>query len=161
VSGAELRRLWHSLPPPAAERIAGDHRAELIGPGPWVAFARRGLGLVGLPGWYGKRFSPGAGYGTGAASPGINLLGPAPATAAETLPMSLSVGPSRAYGMAAAIVTYPPGSPWPWRRVRDEFRVADERRLLGMTFVDLPGASRRGTPFWLVRTDDAPTSTVL
>lgn len=48
-------------------------------------------------------------------------------------------------------MTYAADAPWPWRWVRDELRAEpDGRRIVAMTFVDLPGLRRLGgTPFLL------------
>ncbi|WP_206509285.1 hypothetical protein C5142_20005 [Rhodococcus sp. BGS-1C] len=147
----KLGRAWGTLATPQLTDLVGDFEASYVGR-PLRAVAPRGLALVGLPRWYGKRF---------AASPnrpgtldGQNLLRPTRgAGLTETLPMSAAIGSSLADGRPALLVTYPADGPRPWRWVRDEFRPwHPDGVLLGMTFVDVPGLRRApGTPFVLTR----------
>lgn len=141
VSQTRLRRAWTSLRPPVLHDLAGDHEALFPGPPGFPVVARRGLGLVGLPRWYGKRFAA-----DGATA--VNLVQPA-GRLEETLPMTVRLAPSLLDGLEAAVLEYPPSSRLPWRHVRDELRVAGPGLLAGMTVVDLPGLRRVGTPFLL------------
>ncbi|MFN8192054.1 MAG: GMC oxidoreductase [Nocardioidaceae bacterium] len=144
---ASLRRRWPELSPPSLEAIlhevTGDLEASFVAPLTHVAGP--GLALLGLPRWFGKRFrtSPSGGVGMNLIRRGDGL--------AETLPMSLAEGTSLADGRPALVVTYAADAPWPWRWVRDELRAEpDGRRIVAMTFVDLPGLRRLGgTPFLL------------
>ncbi|MBM9459023.1 hypothetical protein JK386_03845 [Nocardioides sp. zg-536] len=148
-----LRRAWSGLVPPAPEEVVGDLRASFVAPLRTVA--PRGLGLIGLPRWYGKRFRR-----EGASVTGVNLLrspghstGGSTGELVETLPMQVQLGVSLADDLPALVVTYPKESPRPWPWVRDELRVLPDGTILGMTFVDLPGLRRTGgTPFLLTRT---------
>ena len=54
---AELRRRWGTLPAPQLGDLTGVFEASYVG-APLRAIAPRGLGLVGLPRWFGKRFEP-------------------------------------------------------------------------------------------------------
>jgi len=144
-----LRASWSTLAAPELTDFEGDLQASFIGP--LRPVAPRGLGLVGLPRWYGKRFAP---LRPGAnALDGVNLLRTRDGRGLEeTLPMKATIGPSLADGRLALVVAYPPDARLPWRWVRDEFRVWSPGTYLGMTFVDLPGARRAGgTPFMLTR----------
>jgi cholesterol oxidase len=138
-----VRRAWPALRPPAAEQLDGDHEALFPGPPGFPALARRGLGLIGLPRWYGKRFSGG---GAGA----VNLVATGPGgTLEEVLPMTVRRAPSLLDGLDALVLAYPPDARLPWRHVRDELRVAGPGLLAGMTVVDLPGLRGTGAPFLL------------
>jgi cholesterol oxidase len=145
---ASLRRTWSALEPPPVDAVlhatAGDLEASFAAP--LTRVAGPGLGVLGLPGWVGKRFrcSPDGGVA------GMNLVR-RPGGLAETLPMSLTEGASLADGRPALVVSYAPDAPWPWRWVRDELRAApDGTALVAMTFVDLPVLRRLGgTPFLL------------
>ncbi|MRJ75429.1 hypothetical protein GEV29_02670 [Aeromicrobium sp. SMF47] len=147
-----LRRAWGSLPDPRLADLSGTFEASYVG-APLRTVAPRGLALVGLPRWFGKRFRPTD--ADAAHLTGVNLLRGADGTGlSETLPMTATVGPSLADGRPALLVTYPGDAPRPWRWVRDEFRPWDDDTLLGMTFVDVPGLRRApGTPFVLTRRD--------
>ncbi|MCL3817327.1 hypothetical protein [Aeromicrobium wangtongii] len=151
---AELRRRWATLPAPRLDDLTGVFEASYVG-APLRAVAPRGLGLIGLPRWFGKRFEPSPGD-PGTLS-GINLLRTDAATLRPTLPMSARIAPSLADGDPALVVSYPADAPRPWRWVRDEFRPWDDTTLLGMTFVEVPGLRRLpGTPFVLQRADEQP-----
>ncbi|GAA2732925.1 hypothetical protein [Actinocorallia aurantiaca] len=144
-----LRAAWSTLAAPALTDFEGDFQASFVG-APLRAIAPRGLALVGLPRWYGKRFTPPQ---PGAdAVQGVNLLNARDGGLEETLPMTATIGASLSDGRPALIVAYSVDSRLPWRWVRDEFRVWDPGTFLGMTFVDLPPARRAGgTPFMLTR----------
>lgn len=146
-----LRRAWSSLTPVLAVDLVGDHEAEFVVPLRTVApFS---LGLIGLPGWYGKRF----GLESDGVVAGVNLLRPESGSSAvtqlrETMPMTVRDGVSKIDGRRAVIVDYAPGTraPWPW--VRDELRSLDDGTLVGMTVLDVRGLSWiGGMPFLLRR----------
>ncbi|MFC5177871.1 FAD-dependent oxidoreductase [Nocardioides taihuensis] len=142
-----LRRQWSDLRPPETDAVlhdsAGDLEASFVAP--LARIAPAGLGLLGLPRWYGKRF-----WHTAAGDiEGANLVR-RDGHLVETLPMRLAQAPSLADGRPALVISYAHDSPWPWRLVRDEIRAAPEGPgLVAMTFVDLPGMRRVGTPFLL------------
>lgn len=142
---ASLRRQWVALAAPRLEDLAGsDFEAAFVSPLRYVG--PPGLTLLGLPRWFGKRFR-----GTGTRLTGVNLLlGDGGVT--ERLPMWVEIGPSLADDEPAALVHYAVDAPRPWRWVRDELRVLDDRHLVGMTYVDLPGLRRLSrVPFLLAR----------
>lgn len=143
----ELRRAWPSLEAPAPADVVGTFEASFARPLTHVA--PRGLGLVGLPRWYGKRFVPAG----DASLSGINLQHRRSGDGLdELLPMAARVQPSRADGRPALVVTYADDAPRPWRWVRDELRPWTDDRFIGLTFVDAPGVRRLpGTPFVLTR----------
>lgn len=146
-----LRRTWSTLAPLKAADLVGDHEAEFVAP--LRAVAPFGLGLIGLPRWYGKRFVTAADGST----TGVNLLhggggGSGAASLQETMPMSVRDGVSRIDGRPAVIIDYAPGTraPWPW--IRDELRSLEDGTIVGMTIVDVRGLSWiGGTPFLLRR----------
>lgn len=139
-----LRHAWSDLRPLAPDEVLGDHRASFVAPlrhvAPW------GLGLVGLPRWFGKRFRH-----EGATVVGVNLVRQGD-DLVETLPMSVGLGVSWADGLPTLVVAYPSSArrPWPW--VRDELRAAPDGGVVGMTYVDRPVLRRLGgTPFLLTQ----------
>ncbi len=69
VSLLAIKRLWKALPAPDGEALVGTHRASFVGPAPMRALAPHALRLLGLPGWYGKRFER-----VGGRLVGMNLL---------------------------------------------------------------------------------------
>ena len=133
-----LRTAWSSLPEPELDARAGVFDGELVGPPPVPLVLSAGLALCGMPGWHGKRFET--------PSRGVNrLLG------GSGFEMHAAIGPSYADGRAAIVATYGAGERVPFRWVRDEFRAWDEGTLLGLSFLDVPGLRRLGTPFLLHR----------
>jgi len=136
---AGLARLWSVLPATTPGELEGDHRARFLGPRWLRAVAPRGIGLVGLPGWWGKRFD--------ADGVGTNLVDDGART---HLAMRARVEPSVLDGRPVMLVSYPPDAPLPWRRVRDEFRTLPDGRLLGMSCVPT-GPLTQGLPFLLER----------
>lgn len=139
-----LRRSWSRLPAPRVADLTGDWEAEFVRPLRQVAPV--GLGWIGLPRWFGKRF-----VAEGDRVRGLNLLR-TPSGLVETMPMELATELSRIDDHPAVVVSYAPGTrkPWPW--VIDELRVLDAGTLVGMTLVDVPGArALGGTPFLLHR----------
>ena len=139
-----LRHEWSGLPAPEPHELTGDLEASFVAPLRRIAPA--GLGLVGLPRWYGKRFRP-----EGDHLSGDNLLRSGGGLV-ETLPMTARLGPSLADGRPALVVSYASRSPRPWPWVRDEIRVRADGSYLGMTYVQKPLLrSLGGTPFLLCR----------
>lgn len=152
-----LKRAWSSLDAPDPNDLRGDHEAVFVRPLGRVAPV--GLGLVGLPRWFGKRFTsgdPSAEAGAEARYPsGTNLLRTADGGLAEVMPMLVREGMSLLDGRPAVVIEYAPGTrrPWPW--VRDELRRLDDTTLVGMTVVDVPVFRwMGGTPFLLRQTLD-------
>lgn len=143
----DLRRTWSTLDAPELADVIGDLEASFVG-APLRTIAPRGLALVGLPRWWGKRFTPGA---DAAALDGINLVRRSHGSGlAETLPMTARIGPSLADGAPALVISYAADAPRPWRWIRDEARPWGDGTLLAMTFVDARGLRRApGTPFVL------------
>lgn len=139
-----LRRAWSDLRPLAPEEVLGDLEASFVTP--LRSVAPRGLGLIGLRHWYGKRFRR-----DGVAVTGVNLVR-RDGTLVETLPMEVRSGTSLGDGRVALVVSYPTGSPRPWPWVHDELRAMADGTVVGMTVVDLPVLRRLpGTPFLLTR----------
>jgi cholesterol oxidase len=138
-----LRRRWGALPAPPVEALLGTRRAVFVGPRALRAVAPRGLGLLGLPRWFGKRFEA-----TAAGVHGVNLLHDDGGLRAH-LEMRADIEASRLDGAPALVVTYEQDAPLPWRHIRDEFRALEDGTLLGMTVLDVPGVRKAGTPFLL------------
>lgn len=145
----DLRRTWGTLEAPALTDLVGDLEASFVG-APLRAVAPRGLGLIGLPRWWGKRFTVGA---DASRLDGVNLVRRSDGAGLdETLPMTARIGPSLADGAPALVISYADDAPRPWRWVRDEARPWSDGTLLAMTFLDAPGLRRApGTPFVLSR----------
>ncbi|NYG59220.1 hypothetical protein BJ980_002143 [Nocardioides daedukensis] len=136
----QARRAWSSLPTPDLASLEGRWEASFLAPLRTVA--PRGLGLIGLPRWFGKQFT---------GDTGINLLHTTGGGLEETLPMRLGEDASWADRRPVAVVSYAADAPRPWRWIRDEVRILDTDTLLGMTFTDGPGVRRLGLPFLLRR----------
>ncbi len=146
ASLGELRKLFATLPAPAAGQRRGFFRATFIGPAFIRLTARPTLEITGLPGWQGKKFlNP---------DDATNILATGNTTR-EHLAMRVTPVTSYADGKPGLALTYPPqggkAAPAPWRWVRDEIRQLDENTILAFTFVDLPLLRHLGFPFLLVR----------
>ena len=137
LSAWRARFLTLAVPSPVS--IPGLRRVAFVGPFWLRGSAPSAIALGGLPGWLGKRFS--------SETQAINVL----KSGEERLPMQVELTSSWLDGKPVLVCRYGPDSPFPWRRVRDEFRVLSETTWLGMTVVDLPGLRRMGWPFLLTR----------
>lgn len=133
-----LIRQWSDLPAPTLDDLVGTWKAEFVPPLRHIAPV--GLGLIGLPRWYGKRFIRDE---EGLA--GVNLVTATDCGFEERLPMRVALGTSVKDGRLAGVITYADDAPRPWRWVRDEVRVVSRSRLAGATFVD-------GLPSWTGQT---------
>lgn len=146
ASLGELKKLFATLPAPAADQRRGFFRATFIGPAFIRLTARPTLEVTGLPGWQGKQFLN--------ADNATNILRRGDSTV-QHLAMRVTPVTSYADGKPALALTYPPqdgkAAPAPWRWVRDEIRQLDENTILAFTFVDLPLLRHVGFPFLLVR----------
>ncbi|PTL60076.1 GMC oxidoreductase [Paraconexibacter algicola] len=136
---AALARRWAVLPAPDVASLEGDWRATFVGPAVLRAVAPRGVGALGLPRWWGKRFD--------AHGSGINLVDDGHR---EHQPMTATLAPSAIDGRPVLLVTYPPDAPLPWRHVRDELRQLPDGRMLAMSAI-ATGPLTRGLPFVLAR----------
>ena len=137
-----LRREWSGLAAPRPADLVGDLEASFVAPLRRVA--PTGLGLIGLPRWFGKRFRL-----EGDHLAGMNLLR-RDGGLAETLPMTARVEPSVLDRRPALVVSYAADAPVPWRWVRDEIRLRPDGGYLGMTLVQRPVLRLLGgTPFLL------------
>jgi cholesterol oxidase len=154
ASPAALARLWAALPAPALDDLLGSHRAVFVGPGPLRRISPRGLGLIGLPDWFGKRFEAGPSGLQGVDLRGVNLLrgDGSESGFVEYLEMKACVEPSVIDGAPVVVSTYGEAAPLPWRHVRDEFRLLGPGQLLGMAVFDRPAFRRAGMPFLLEAT---------
>ena len=133
------RARFLTLPAPTPASIPGFRRVAFVGPFWLRGSAPMAIALGGLPRWQGKRFS--------SATQAINVL----AGGEERLPMQVESATSWLDGRPVLVCRYGADAPFPWRRVRDEFRVLSGTTWLGMTLVDLPGLRRIGWPFLLER----------
>ena len=134
-----LRRKWRELPEPSIDAMQGLFDGEFVGPRPLRAAFGNGLALFGMRGWHGKRFDT--------PTDGINRL-----KTGTGFPMHARIEPSFADGRNAIVATYGDKERPPFRWIRDEFRELDGETLLGLSFVDVAGLRRVGTPFLLRRT---------
>lgn len=133
----DLLALYRALPAP--DDVAGDWDAAFIGPRLLRATSPRGIGLLGLPGWQGKRFD--------ADGRGTNRL----RDGSTRLTMTAAVESSRVDGAPALALRYGADAPLPWRHVRDEARALDADRLLCVSLLDVPAGGRGALPFLLTR----------
>lgn len=141
-----LRRVWARLPAPEPGDVTGDLVASFVAPLRHVAPV--GLGVIGLRDWYGKRLRR-----DGDLLVGANLVRIGDGLA-ERLPMTARVEPSLVDGRPALAVSYGADAPLPWRRVRDELRVAPDGTVIGMTLLAVPALGRLGgLPFLLRRAE--------
>ena len=131
------RARFRTLPAPQLAAITGFRRVSFVGPFWLRGSAPSAIALGGLPGWLGKRFI--------STKQAINVL----ASGEERLPMRVDFDTSWLDGRPVWVCSYEPDAPFPWRQVRDEFRVLSETAWLGMTVIDLPGLRRTGWPFLL------------
>lgn len=120
---------------------AGTYRVNFVGPAVIRALAPRAIALGGMPRWHGKRF---AADGTA-----VNVLDQDGGALREVLPMRVATESSWLDGRPAIVVSYGADGPVPWRWVRDEFRLLDDRTLLGLTFVASPASRIAAAPFVL------------
>jgi hypothetical protein len=141
-SVSKLKALFSTLQAPATDMCSGFYRAEFIGPW-WLRFSGRpSVALSGLPGWQGKQFLSDA--------TATNILLKKGQTR-QALLMRCVNGVSQVDGRHGLALHYGTDAPRPWRWVRDEIRAVDEKRILGMTVINLPLLNRFSFPFLLVR----------
>ena len=142
ASLAELRRRFADAAPPTLAQRDGFWRARFIGPW-WLRLGGRpSVAVSGLRGWQGKRFlTP---------ETATNVLARGGGTV-DALVMQCRDAPSGLDGRPVAALTYGASGPLPWRWVTDELRALDDRTLLGMTRIDLPGLRGLAFPFLLER----------
>lgn len=138
-----LRKAWPTLRPVDVGYLPGDWHAGFVSP--LRTIAPRGLALVGLANWYGKRFRRIDGTLRGANLVRVND------DLAETLPMTISAGISQSDGEPVVVISYPTHARWPWPRITDELRAVDSNTLVGMTYFNAPLVRRLGLPFVLRR----------
>lgn len=145
-----LRGLFTQAGAPTALPAAGDYLVDFIGPAPLKVVAPRAIALGGMPGWRGKRF---AANGTA-----VNLVDDdnddnddEAGAHREILPMRVTLENSWLDGRPAIVCSYGTDGPVPWRWVRDEFRMLDDRRLLGLTFAGGPWSKAAAAPLLLTR----------
>lgn len=137
-----LRQLFATLPAPDAGFRHGFFRASFVGPFWYRIGGFPSVHLSGLPYWQGKKFlTP---------DTATNILKKGDGTV-EALSMTVATVPSLIDGQPVVALLYGKEAPFPWRHVRDELRVIDERTLLGITKVDLPILRHFAFPFLLER----------
>lgn len=140
-----LIRQWSDLPAPSLDDLVGTWKAEFVPPLRHIGPI--GLGLMGLPRWYGKRFE-----WDGDELAGVNLVRSNDSGLQERLSMRAVMGVSAKDRKTVGVITYGPDAPIPWRWIRDEVRCDDSGALVGMSFLDVPGVRGSGLPFFLKRT---------
>lgn len=138
----ELTQLFATLNPPDAAFRHGFFRASFVGPAWYRVGGFPGVHLAGLPHWQGKKFLT--------ADTATNILRRGEGTV-QALSMTVVAGASQVDGKPGVALHYGKEAPFPWRHVRDELRVIDERTLLGITRVDLPILRHFAFPFLLER----------
>ena len=137
-----LRRLYRSLEADDLSRLLGRHEGRFVGPAWLRRGAPRAIALAGMPGWRAKSFIV-----RGDVALGRNLL----EGDRKGEPMEGRLEASPFDGRPALVVRYPEKAARQWRLVVDEFRPLDDRTLLGLSMIDLPGLRRLALPFLLER----------
>lgn len=142
ASIGELRSVFGSLSAPDAALRDGFYRAQFIGPWWLRASGRPSVALSGLPGWLGKRFL----------TPDVatNILQQG-ADTVQALSMTVVPGISQVDGKPGLALHYGKNAAIPWRWVRDELRVLDDKTLLCFTVINLPVLRHLAFPFLLER----------
>lgn len=135
-----LRRAFEAMEPPDRDTLVGTYRGEYVGPGWFRALAGPALGLTVLRGWWGKDFP----------SPGRcqNLVSRG-GTIERVLPVDVVQAVSLLDGKRGITLPYSSGSPWPYRWVVDELRLAPNGSLLGMVVPARGWLPRFALPFML------------
>lgn len=137
-----LKQLFAVSKVPDAAFRHGFFRASFVGPFWYRIAGFPSVHLSGLPHWQGKKFlTPDS---------ATNILRQGEGTV-QALSMTVVAGTSLTDGKPGVALHYGKEAPFPWRHVRDELRVLDERTLLGMTRVDLPILRHFAFPFLLER----------
>jgi hypothetical protein len=147
-SMSALRQAFRSAGEPALDDLVGAHAGEFGGPRLLLAILPRALGVLGMPGWYGKRFERVLGDTYQAV--GVNLVLRS-GQIRDSIAMTARLGPSRVDGRPALLVAYPAEAPFPWAMVADELRPLDDRTLIALNFA-IPRIPL-GLPFVLRRMD--------
>lgn len=139
-----LLRQWSDLPAPSLDDLVGTWRAEFVPPLRHIAPV--GLGLIGLPRWYGKRFEWDGPQGL----IGTNLIRTRDGSdGEERLIMRVTLGRSTRDGLPVAVVTYATDAAPPWRWIRDELRGIGGGSVVGLSYVYAPAVRTLGLPFLL------------
>ena len=125
-----LREAFRSAPEPTLDDLVGAHEGEFGGPRVLTALLPTGLRLLGMQGWYGKRFErvPGADHAAG-----FNLV-LRTGQVRDSIALTARLGPSRVDGRPALVVAYPADAPFPWAMVIDEVRRLDDHTLIALNF---------------------------
>lgn len=142
LSLTDFRRAFALLTAPSVASLTGDYRAEFVGPAWLRRWAPPGLAVTPLAGWLGKAFDD--------QGNGINLVRRR-GVVQRVLPMRAAARPSRVDGRPGVILTYAPGSAFPFPYVMDELRCIDADTLLGLSFVTQPRLGGLALPFLLRR----------
>jgi hypothetical protein len=116
--------LFATLAPPP--RLARLYQAEFVGPRWLRVIAPPSLGLVGLGGWWGKRFFD--------ETTGINIVQHGERYEPR-FPIHLSREASSIDRQPSLVVRYAPECPPPWPWVVDELRQIRSTLLLGLTYL--------------------------
>lgn len=137
-----LKTLFATLPAPDTGFRHGFFRASFVGPFWYRIGGFPTMDLTGLRHWQGKKFlTPDS---------ATNILKRGEGTV-QALSMKVVEAISLIDGQPVVALQYGKEAPFPWRHVRDELRVIDERTLLGLTRVDLPILRHFAFPFLLER----------
>jgi hypothetical protein len=138
----DIKRLFTASPVPDAALRHGFFRASFVGPFWYRIGGFPSVHFSGLPYWQGKKFlTPDS--ATNILKQGNGMV--------QALSMTVVAGTSLIDGKPGVALHYGKEAPFPWRHVRDELRVIDERTLLGITKVNLPVLRNFAFPFLLER----------
>jgi len=131
-SERSLIELFPTLEP--VTELNGVYVPELSGPNILKPVKKAFLNLTGLPGWGGKQFYKGH---------ALNLI-KLKKNVVHGPKMILSIEASTTDGKNGLVAKYEKDAPFIWRRCTDEFRILDNKTILGMSRFDLLGM--RGKP---------------
>ncbi|MCG6140454.1 hypothetical protein [Leptospira mtsangambouensis] len=126
MSLSQFKKQFLELKAPNSFPI-GNYQADWLGPRWFQTGARLSLNFMSFRHWWGKSFD--------GSEIAYNLFLPPKATEFQMRhPMKLSIGKSRLDGNPSLILEYTKEAPFPWPYFVDEFRILNEKELLGMNY---------------------------
>lgn len=150
MSLSQIRRRFAAQPLPRMNELKGDYTGEFIGPAWMRSTAGPSLAPTCLRGWLGKRILDGGEAINRVRRGGVEK---------EVVPMKVVETKSKVLpGPTVALAYSRTETPFPFSRVMDEVRVWDDKCLLCLMVLDLPGARLVPWPFLLHRDGERPAT---